>query len=225
VRAEAAAMLGVSPAPLLTPQAEEIYQWLIKKANIGRTRSSQELSKRFKPEPSKDLFWRLRLLRDHRIMIEDEGYWNFRICVSETPAPELTLSPLNPVFPEIPKKFGKADLEQLRDFFENLILDYASNENILLIARIEKRCEVLSRFPCCEGSLEACHYYRALSTMPRIKGTSLFYHFGRNLGPWYPGQTIYSTTPTGEIAEREVRSHEECFRSPFVASKQKLREV
>ena len=36
VRAEAAAMLGISPASLLTPQAEEIYQWLIKKANIAK---------------------------------------------------------------------------------------------------------------------------------------------------------------------------------------------
>src|SRR4051795_11449830 len=52
-------------------------------------------------------------------LIEHEGYSNFRICVSETPAPELTLSPLNPVLPEIPKKFTKTDLEQLRDFFEN----------------------------------------------------------------------------------------------------------
>ena len=140
MRAEAAAVLDISPASLLTPQAEEIYQWLIMKANIGKTWSSQELSKRFKPEPSKDLFWRLRLSRDHRITIEDEGYWNLRICVSETPAPELTLPPLNPVFPEIPKKFAKTDLEQLRDFFESLILDHASNENILLIAHIEKRC-------------------------------------------------------------------------------------
>jgi hypothetical protein len=66
------------------------------------------------------------LLRDSRITIEGEGYWNFRVFVSESNAPELTLSPLNPVFPEIPKKFSKTDLERLRDFFENLILDHAS---------------------------------------------------------------------------------------------------
>jgi hypothetical protein len=130
VRSEAAAMLDIPPASLLTPQAEEIYQWLIKKANIGKTWSSRDLSKRFKPAPSKDLFWRLRSLRDHRITIEGEGYWNFRVCVSETPAPELTLLPLNPVFPQIPKKFAKTDLERLRKFFENLVLDYAANENI-----------------------------------------------------------------------------------------------
>jgi hypothetical protein len=34
VRAEAASRLDISPASQLTPQAEEIYQWLIKKANI-----------------------------------------------------------------------------------------------------------------------------------------------------------------------------------------------
>jgi hypothetical protein len=62
-------------------------------------------------DPSKDLFWTLRLLRDHRITIEGEGYWNFRVSVSESPAPELTLSPLNPVFPEIPKKFAKTNIE------------------------------------------------------------------------------------------------------------------
>jgi len=67
-----------------------------------------------------------------------------------------------------------------------LILDHASNENILLIARIEKRCEMLSCFASStEGSVEAWHYYRALSVMPRIKGTSLFYHFRHDLGPWY----------------------------------------
>jgi hypothetical protein len=202
VRAEAAAMLDISPASLLTPQAEEIYQWLIKKANIGKTWSSQDLSNRFKPDPSKDLFSRLRLLRDHRIMIEGEGYWNFRVCVSETPAPELTLSPLNPVFPEIPKKFAKTDLERLRDFFENLILDYAANENILLIARIEKRCEVLSCFPqSAEGLLESWHYYRALSAMPRIKGTSLFYHFRHDLGPWYIALNLDSDLTWEEVKQ------------------------
>jgi len=57
------------------------------------------------------------LLRDHRITIEREGYWNLRFFVSESPAPELTLSPLNPVFPDILKEFAKMDLEKLRDFF------------------------------------------------------------------------------------------------------------
>jgi len=57
------------------------------------------------------------LLRDHRITIEREGYWNLRFFVSESTAPELTLSPLNPVFPDIPKEFAKMDLEKLRDFF------------------------------------------------------------------------------------------------------------
>lgn len=94
VRGEAAAMLGVSPASLLTPQAEEIYQWLIKKANVGKTWNSQDLSKRFKPDPPKDLFWKLRLLRDHRIRVEKKGHWDFEVIVSESPAPELTLSPL-----------------------------------------------------------------------------------------------------------------------------------
>jgi hypothetical protein len=120
VSGEAAAMLDISPASLLMPQAEEIYQWLIKKANIGKTWSSHDLAKRFKPNPPEDLFWRLRLLRNHRITIEGEGYWNFRVFISESPALELTLSPLNPVFPDIPKEFGKIDLERLRDFFEDL---------------------------------------------------------------------------------------------------------
>src|SRR5258708_4411268 len=147
VRAEAAAILDIPSISLITPQAEEIYQWLIKTANIGKTWTSQDLSKRFKPDPSKGLFWRPRLLRDHRIKIEGEGYWNFRVCVSESSARELTLAPLNPVFPEISKQFTKADLERLRDFFESLILDHAANDSILLVARIEQRCEVLSFFP------------------------------------------------------------------------------
>jgi len=193
VRAEAAAMLDISPASLLTPQAEGIYQWLTKKPNIGKSWSSQDLSKRFKPDPSKELFWRLRLLRDHRMTIQGEGYWNFRVFVSESPAPELALSPLNPVFPQITKKFAKTDLERLRDFFENLILDHEAEQSILLIARIEERCEVLSCFPqSAEGVLESWHYYRALSAMPRIKGTSLFYHFGHDLGPWYLGFSLAS---------------------------------
>jgi hypothetical protein len=87
-------MLDISLTSLITPQAEEIYQWLVKKENIGKTWSSQDLSKRFKPDPSTDLFWKLRLLRDHRIRIENKGYWDFRVFVSESPAPELTLSPL-----------------------------------------------------------------------------------------------------------------------------------
>jgi hypothetical protein len=124
------------------------------------------------------------LLRDHRITIEGEGYWNFRVFVSESLAPELTLSPLNPVFPDIPKEFTKTDLERLRDFFENLILDQVAKEDILLVARIEKRREVLSCFPRAEESLEGWHYYEALSAMPRIRGTSLFYRFGHELGPW-----------------------------------------
>jgi hypothetical protein len=126
-------------------------------------------------------------LRDHRITIEGEGYWSFRVFVSESPAPELTLSPLNSVLPDIPKEFAKIDLERLHDFFEDLILDNGAEQSILLVARIEKRREVLSCFPHSEGSLEAWHYYRALSAMPRIKGTSLFYHFGHDLGPWYLG--------------------------------------
>jgi hypothetical protein len=120
VRAEAAAVLNISPISLITPQAEEIYQWLIKKANIGKTWTSQELSKRFKPESSKDLFWKLRLLRDHRITIEGEGYWNFRVSVSESPAFEVTLSPLNPVFPEVSKEFTKARLGEHARFFRRL---------------------------------------------------------------------------------------------------------
>jgi len=81
----------------------------------------------------------------------------------------------------------------MRDFFEDLILDHAANEKILLVARIEKRCEMLSCFPSStEGVLESWHYYRALSAMPRIKGTSMFYHFGHDLGPWYLGFTLAS---------------------------------
>jgi hypothetical protein len=34
--AEAAATLDISPASQPTPQTEEIYQWLIKKENIGK---------------------------------------------------------------------------------------------------------------------------------------------------------------------------------------------
>jgi hypothetical protein len=128
-----------TPASLLTPQAEEIYEWLIKKGNSGKAWGSQDLSKRFKPDPSEDLFWRLRLLRDHRITIERESYWNFRVFVSESPAPELTLLPLNPVFPDVPKEFAKIDLERLRDFFENLILDHETKGNILLVACADPR--------------------------------------------------------------------------------------
>jgi hypothetical protein len=81
----------------------------------------------------------------------------------------------------------------LREFFENLILDHETNESILLVAPIEKRCEVLSCFPrSTEGSLEAWHYYRALSVMHRIKGTSLFYHFWHDLGSWYLGFSLAS---------------------------------
>lgn len=193
VRVEAAAMLNIPPASLITPQAEEAYQWLIKKGNIGKTWTSEELAKRFKLDPLKDPFWRLRLLRDHRITIECEGYWSFRIFVSESPAPELTLSPLNPVFPEISKNFTKADLERLRDFFENLILVHAPKENVLLVARIGKRSEVMSCFPSnTEKSLAPAHYYEALSAMPAIKGTLLFYNFGHDLGPWCVG---FSLTP------------------------------
>jgi hypothetical protein len=43
VRAEAAAMLDISPASLLTHQAEEIYQWLIKREDIVKTWSSQDV--------------------------------------------------------------------------------------------------------------------------------------------------------------------------------------
>jgi hypothetical protein len=106
--------------------------------------------------------------------------------------PELTLSPLNPVFPDISKAFTKADLERLRDFLEKLILDNEVEESILLVARIEKRSEVLSCFPRTQGSLEPWDYYEALSAMPRIKGAFLFYHFGHDLGPWYLGFSLAS---------------------------------
>ena len=43
VRAEAAAVLDISPTSLITPQAEEIYQWLIKRENIVKRWSSQDL--------------------------------------------------------------------------------------------------------------------------------------------------------------------------------------
>ena len=62
--------------------------------------------------------------------VEKKGDWDFEVFVSESSAPELTLSSLNPVFPEIPKKFTKTDLERLRDFFETLIFDYATKEDI-----------------------------------------------------------------------------------------------
>jgi hypothetical protein len=141
------------------------------------------------------------LLRDNRITIERESYWNFRVFVSESPAPELTLLPLNPVFPGVPKEFAKIDLERLRDFFENLILDHETKGNILLVVRIERRSQVLSLFPRSEGSLEAWHYYRALSHMPRIKGTSLFYHFRDDLGPWYLGFSLASGLAWEQVKE------------------------
>jgi hypothetical protein len=95
--------------------------------------------------------------------------------------PELMLSPLNPVFPDISKAFTKADLERLRDFLEKLILDNEVEETILLVARIEKRSEMLScfreapkdrlkpgtitkRYPLCPG-LRARHCSTTLGTI------------------------------------------------------------
>jgi len=40
--------------------------------------------------------------------------------------------------------------------------------------------------------------------MPRIKGTSLFYHFGHDLGPWYIGLRLVSD-PTWEQAKQPIK--------------------
>jgi hypothetical protein len=52
VRAEVAAILYISLVSLIPGQVEEIYQWLIKRENIGKTWSSQDLSA---------IFWSLAL--------------------------------------------------------------------------------------------------------------------------------------------------------------------
>ena len=192
-REEAATLLGSKAVSLISEQVEEAYRWLTKKEHLGRRWSSKELREKFKFDPDRNLLKKLHLFNDPRIRITKEGYWNYEVFVSETPLPEWSLPPLNPVFPEIPKEFSRSHLELLRTFLEDLILSRLDEGDIFLVFRIGTRREKQFCFPRTqEDSLESKSYASALYRMPEIRGVSLFYSFSAEMGPWYCGLKLLS---------------------------------
>ena len=142
VRLEAASMLGIEPRPPVSKEVEEAYRWLTKEENIGKTWTDNELKRRFKIDPISALIDKLHCFRDPRLSVTQKGYFNIEVKICEEARSELTLEPLNPVFPPIPKKLTKADLEAFRDFIEELVLQHDESQEFLMILRVGTRKEL-----------------------------------------------------------------------------------
>ena len=181
-RKEAVELLGDRGNPLDSGKLGEIYRWITKQEHLGKTWTGSELTKRFKVDPIRKLLRKLHLFRDNRIRITPQSFWETEVYVSDSPLPEWSLVPLNPVFPEIPKEFSRTDLESLRLFFEDLVLDCSETGSTFLVARMNTRREVKHCFPGTSGDLlDGGSYPNALSKMPAIRGLSMFYSFAADL--------------------------------------------
>ena len=191
-REEAADLLGANAVSPITEQAKAMYQWLTKEEHLGRRWDERELREKFKVDQMRSLVSKLRFFNDPRIRVTKKGYWNYEVFVSETPLPELTLPALNTPLHEIPLKYTRDDLETLRIFFEDLILNRVETDDIFLVFRISNRREKLHCFPSSqEGLLKEDSYAHAFYRMPEIRGASLFYSFCAELGPWYCGLKLF----------------------------------
>lgn len=141
-RSEAASMLRIDPMPPVSKEVEEAYHWLTKEENIGKTWTDDELKERFKIDPISALINKLHCFRDPRLKVTRKGYHDIEVEICAEPRPELSLKPLNPVFPPIPKKITKADLEVLRDFIEEIVLQHDETQEMLMILRVGTRKEL-----------------------------------------------------------------------------------
>ena len=207
-RSEAAAMLGIEPMPPVSKEVEEAYHWLTKEENIGKTWTDDELKERYKIDPISSLIDKLHCFRDPRLKVTRKGYHDIEVEICADPRPELSLTPLNPVFPPIPQKITKADLEVLRDFIEELVFQHDETQEMLMILRVGTRKELKHCFSAAkkktekapqtsdddddeevgeEAEAEQRSPNDLLGRMPRIHGAGMFYHFPNSSEPWYFG--------------------------------------